>query len=110
MHHCVMKSSKQPLKSTLATQNNKTIKTKLCNLKIIYCHNDSICQYRRSISKKIDLMLKDVCDLHDASNRRSKKKIVFPSNLLCYFKVKQSKPIIFILASRNLDEIKFNLL
>lgn len=23
--------------------------------------------------KKIDLMLKDVCDLHDASNRRSEK-------------------------------------
>ena len=59
----------------------------------------------RTISqKKNDLMLKDIFDLHDASNRRLKKNS-FPSNQICYFKVKPSKPIIFILASRNLDEI-----
>ena len=64
----------------------------------------------RSISKNIDLMLKDVHDLiYMTRVQAHKKNRFFPSNQLCYFKVKQDKPTIFILASWNLDETNFDL-
>lgn len=64
----------------------------------------------RSISKKINLMLKDVHDLiYMTRVQAHKKNRFFPSNQFCYFKVKQDKPIIFILASRNLVETNFHL-
>ena len=53
-------------------------------------------------------MLEDMCVIC-MTRATAHKNYSFPSNQLCYFQIKQPKPKIFLLASRNLDEINFNL-